>query len=199
MGVQRTMIELGVGVPDWPAFSDPGAAPAEVAKYGGQIWFRTPTVFAALRWLGASVAAAYAGQAASGAAAALAVVMAWRSRADMLLKGAALAVSVFLATPYAFDYDMVILLFAAAWLTKDALDNGAVHGGWLTAVALFLLPLLMLMVPARAHLQIAPLFLWPALLALVHRCLAADVPRRPTSLRAATSSAAARDSRGKSG
>jgi len=42
----------------------------------------------------------------------------------MSVKSAALAVAIFLASPYAWDYDMVVLTFAAAWLVQDARNTG---------------------------------------------------------------------------
>jgi arabinofuranan 3-O-arabinosyltransferase len=83
-------------------------------------WRRMPSVYPALRMLGAPSGWAYAVQALSGLAAALAVVLVWRGRASTPLKGAALVVATFLATPYAWDYDMIVLLFAAAWFWGEA-------------------------------------------------------------------------------
>lgn len=174
MPVQRTIVEMGVGAADWPVFADPNASPQAVALRIGQIWHRMPAIFTAVRWFGLSPAIAYVAQTVSTLAAAGIIIVIWRSRADLLLKGSALAIAIFLATPYAFDYDTVILLFAALWLAHAAGRRGALPGEELIIVALLFLPLLILLMPVK--LQIGPFVLWPALLVVLRRCLVLSAP-----------------------
>ena len=177
-------IDLSVmlcGVDAWLGFLDQMAYQGRLMELPHDDWFhRMPTVFAALRLAGVSLAAAYAAQLVSTAAAIGAVILAWRSRAATEIKAAALAVAMFLATPYAWDYDMIVLLFAAAWLARDGRRAALSTGEKLAAVALLVLPLPMLLLGVPLHLQIGPLALWLTLALLLRR--ARVLEHRPTAL-----------------
>lgn len=87
-------------------------------------WHRTPTVFAAFRLAGASIAIAYGAQAVSALAALVATVAVWRGGASQPVKSAALILATFAATPYAWDYDLPIVTFAIVWLWIEAARSG---------------------------------------------------------------------------
>ena len=48
----------------------------------------------------------------------------WRSSASFALKAAALCLSAMLASPYGYDYDMMIVAPAIAFLASDCLVHG---------------------------------------------------------------------------
>jgi len=86
----------------------------------------------------------------------------WRSAAPYPLKAAALCLATILATPYSFDYDMMVLAPAIAFLAVDGFIRG--FGPWektLLAV-LWLAPLIARSV---AHVSLVPLGV-PIMLAL---------------------------------
>jgi hypothetical protein len=131
-------------------------------------WHRMPTVFAAARAAGLPTEAAGAVQAVSAIVTAAVTFVVWRRPAPTRLKAAVLAVGMFLVTPYAFDYDMVVLLFAAAWLVEAAAGR---FRAWerLALGLLVALPLLMNLVTVGTGLQPAPLVLAAVLAFAVRR------------------------------
>lgn len=158
------------GVDAWMGFLDQMAYQRQLMELPHDDWFhRMPTVFAALRLAGGSVAAAYAAQLLSTALAVGAVIVAWRSRCTTEIKAAALAVAMFLATPYAWDYDMIVLLFAVAWLARDGRRAALLPAERIAAVALLVLPLPMVLLGTLLHLQLGPLVLWLMLALLLRR------------------------------
>src|SRR6185437_6127423 len=167
------IVDLSVmlyGVDAWLGFLDQMAYQRRLMELPHDDWFhRMPTVFAALRLAGASLAASYAAQLVSTALAVGAVILMWRSRAATEIKAAALVVAMFLATPYAWDYDMLVLLFAVAWLARDGRRAALEPAETITAVALLVLPLPMVLLAILLHVQIGPLVLWLMLALLLRR------------------------------
>ncbi len=144
------------GVAPWAAFLQAAPAAAEALAYGSDHWAKMPTVFAALRSLGAEVPLAYGGQGISAILAISVMIYLYRRGASLPLRSSALLFATFLATPYAFFYDLVVLIFAILWLDRgDTGPGGRFILGllWLAPIALWLL--------ARYN-QIS---LWPLLLA----------------------------------
>lgn len=150
---------LVFGMAPWVAFVQAAPAGAHALEYGAAHWAKMPTVFSALRLLGAEVPIAYGGQAASAGLAIMAVVYIWRRRTAIAVRAPALLLATFLVTPYAFFYDLVVLIFAILWLGRGGRGQAGQGGRfiltllWLAPVALWLL--------AR-YSQIS---LWPLLLA----------------------------------
>jgi hypothetical protein len=84
---------------------------------------RQSTVFAATSlWLGERAAGAI--QAVTTIGLAVIVWKVWRSNADTLGKGAVLALATPLATPYAFQYDLPLLIIPTCWWASEALRTG---------------------------------------------------------------------------
>jgi hypothetical protein len=167
------LVDLSVvlyGIDPWLGFLDQMTYQRQLMELPHDDWFRRmPTVFAATRLAGASVAAAYAAQLVSAALAVGAVILAWRSHATTEIKAAVLVVAIFLATPYAWDYDMIVLLFAAAWLARDGRRGALLPVEKITAIVLLILPFPMVLLAILLHLQIGPLVLWLILPLLLRR------------------------------
>jgi glycosyl transferase family 87 len=158
------------GIDAWSGFLESMAYQRQMMEMPHDDWFhRMPTVFAALRLAGSGVTSAYAAQMLSTALAIAAVALVWKSRCTTEIKAAALVVAVFLATPYAWDYDMIVLLFSAAWLARDARRSGYLPGEKIMIIALLVLPLAMILTGTMLGLQIGPLMLWLLLLLLLRR------------------------------
>lgn len=87
-------------------------------------WFKMPSIFAAVRLTGGSIAMAWAAQAASSAIAMGAVAFAWRRGGDTRLLMALLLVASLLCTPYCFEYDMVVFGPAIALVVSYGLEHG---------------------------------------------------------------------------
>jgi hypothetical protein len=83
-------------------------------------WNKLQSVYGFARELGAPGTAAWAMQALVSAAAAFAVVVAWKSRnTPFELKAALLPIAILLATPYVLYYDVPVLAVAGAFLFRQ--------------------------------------------------------------------------------
>lgn len=155
----------------WIGFFDRVMLQRQLMEVAALSWTRMPTVFAMMRLLDAGLAAAYLMQGLSAVAAAFAVGALWRGRCPLGIKAAGLAVGVFLATPHAWDYDTVVLVFAAAWLAKESVETGFQSWEKIAVVALLTLPALSFGPARLLGLQIAPVLLWLTMAVLLRRGL----------------------------
>lgn len=108
---------LCYGGEPWQAFLTYTAfTRVEVLEAGSTGFHKIQTVFAAARMWGASIALAYGAQAAVALFVAVSVARVWRSKAAVSYKAALLLIGSLLATPYALDYDLMLLAPAIAFL-----------------------------------------------------------------------------------
>jgi hypothetical protein len=168
------------GTGSWAAFIEQMAVNRSLLEMH-HLWHWLLTVYVAARELGAPPALSYALQTASAAAALAVIAIVWRRPGPVEVKAAALAVAIFLATPYANGNDAVVLLFAAAWLGHEGMRTGFLAWERIAVVALLLLPLLASTASIFAGVQLAPFVLWLVLALLVRRALG-----NPAAPRAAT-------------
>jgi hypothetical protein len=159
------------GFDTWIAFFDRMVLQRQFLETRAVAWSWMPTVFAMVRLVGASSAAAYLLQGFSAIGAAAAVAALWRQRCPLAIKSAGMVVGALLATPYAWDYDAVILVFAAAWLANDGIRTG--FGSWekMTVLVLLTLPALSVIPAKLLHLQAGPILLWLSLAVVMRRGL----------------------------
>ncbi len=113
-----------------------------VLEQGNTGWYKIQSVFAWARMWRAPIPLAYAIQAIASVAVGTALALLWRGAARFPLKAAGLCLAAVLATPYSFDYDMIVLAPAIAWLAVDGLEYG--FGPWekTALAALWLVPLI---------------------------------------------------------
>ncbi len=125
VAVLAAIVTVIFGTDIWPAFlAGTHFTRITVLEQGGAGFFKIQTVFAAVRMWGGPVGLAYAVQAAVSIGVTIATVLLWRSDARMAQKSAALCIAMLLTTPYALDYDMMILAPAIALLTADGFARG---------------------------------------------------------------------------
>ena len=115
----------GLGAAPWMAFLD--ALPElrlHGLEYSNTGFHKMQSLFAATRLAGGPVGLAYAlhGTLVAGLIAAIAWL--WRGEAATTLKYAALPVAAALATPYGFDYDLVLIGPAIAFMAAHGLERG---------------------------------------------------------------------------
>lgn len=103
---------------------------------------RMPSVYVSVRLLGADLGMARVLQAAVALAALATVCAVWYRGAALPWRGAAIAAALPLLTPYVFDYDLVLLAFAFAWLSEACLREGWQPGDTALLVALWIGPAL---------------------------------------------------------
>jgi alpha-1,2-mannosyltransferase len=147
--VVATTVAFGPDV--WHAFLDSTRfTRLVVLEQGDPGWHKMQSLFAWARMWGAPIPLAYALQGALVVGLAATLIWLWRSAAPYPLKAAALCLATILATPFTFDYDLMVLALAIAFFAADGFARG--FGPWekTALAALWLLPLV-----ARSVAQIA--------------------------------------------
>lgn len=158
---------FGPGI--WRDFAHNAPINLSVLETGIDFWPRMPTAFATVMMAGRGLHAAWLAQAVCALAAVAVVVTVWSRRAPIRVKGAVLILAGFLATPYAWDYDLVAVTFAVAWLVAEGRATGFAPYEK-TALALAIAqPFLVMPMLALVHWQCGFLMLWPALLLAARR------------------------------
>lgn len=122
-----------------------------------------PTVFSTVSLVLPVATVDYAGQGISTIIAAIVIFSIWRKQSGLRVKGAALALAAFLATPYAWDYDMVVLTFAAVWIVEDAERTGFLPWEKVIWLAVIIVPIPLMALAQYTGFQPAPIILWLAL------------------------------------
>lgn len=173
-----------LGLDAWAGLAHQSILQRGLLELGYTLWRRMPTTFATMRALGAGVPLAYASQILSGILAMAAVALVWRSAASMPVRASVLVTATFLATPYAWDYDLVATVFAVAWLTHEAERTGFRPWERISLAALVTMPLLLGPITKATQLQAGPIVLWAVLALATRRALdpvVAFSPRLPAS------------------
>jgi hypothetical protein len=156
-----TTLTFGVSV--WQAFLDSTHFTRTVVlEQGNTGWYKIQSVFSWARMWGAPISLAYALQGAAMVALAAAIAKLWRSASPYPLQAAALCLATILATPYSFDYDMMLLAPAIAFVAVDGLHRGFAPWEKTLLAALWLMPLL---ARSIAHVALVPLGV-PAMVAV---------------------------------
>jgi hypothetical protein len=115
----------GFGIETWTAFLASLPFSREVVIEQGATGFeKFQTLFGAVRLLGGTIPLAYAAQGASTVACAAVIARLWWTKADWRSRSAALLAGSLLATPYALDYDMMVIGPAIALLVSRGLQDG---------------------------------------------------------------------------
>ena len=136
---------FGVGV--WKAFPGQLIAQTGVNFPTSQdaTWGYLQSVYGLTRTLHGGAALAWAAQGVITVGVGIIVWLIWRSEVRYPLKAATLSAAALLATPYAFAYDMAALVIPAAFLASDQLERGVLLGEKTTWIALFGIPLAVLL------------------------------------------------------
>ncbi|MFA5041326.1 MAG: glycosyltransferase 87 family protein, partial [Bdellovibrionales bacterium] len=83
------------------------------------------TVFSAVRTVGGDMQTAYAVQTIVAIVAVLALIYIWnRRKLSLAIRGSSLCAAILLASPYSFEYDLVLLAIPIALLAKEGIENG---------------------------------------------------------------------------
>ncbi len=166
-----TTIAFGPHV--WQAFLDSTRfTRLVVLEQGDSGWYKTQSIFAWARIWGGSIPLAYALQGAVTVALGGALIWLWRGIASYPLKAAALCLATILATPYSFDYDMMVLAPAIAFAAADGRARG--FGAWekTALAALWLTPLVARSVAQATLIPIGVLVMLAVFILLLRRSTA---------------------------
>jgi Glycosyltransferase family 87 len=153
---------LAFGIGDWQAFlANLGFATA-VLEDGRLPWAKMPSVFAALRLLGAPVGWSYLAQAVLAGGVAVTVGLVWWRRVPLPLAAAVLTSGALLVSPHVNDHDLALLAVPIALLAWQAHREGWHRGEREIMAVGWLAPVITAMVAEPTHLQIG----FPCLLAI---------------------------------
>jgi alpha-1,2-mannosyltransferase len=136
---------------------------------GAPGFYKIQSIYAALRQLGVPGALANAVQLATTLGIAATMVVLWRASAAFELKAAALLLGCVLATPYALDYDLVVLAPAIAFLAVHGMRQGFAPYEATLLVALWVLPLFARQIAQLTAVSLTPIALLAAYGLILHR------------------------------
>jgi alpha-1,2-mannosyltransferase len=165
-------VTLAFGPDVWTAFLASTYFTRTVAlEQGVTGWYKIQSVFALVRMWGGGVDLAYAVQGAATIAIAAALAWLWRSKAAYPLKAAALLIGSILATPYSFDYDLMLLAPAIAFLAADGFERGFAPWEKTLLALLWIVPLFTRVVAEATLMPLAVPAMLLAFLFLLHRAM----------------------------
>jgi len=142
---------------------------AVVLEAGDPGWHKIQSVFSWVRMWGGSVATAYMLQAAASLAVGITLIRLWRSTAPFALKAAALCLSAMLASPYGYDYDMMIVAPAIAFLASDCLTHGWRPWDKTALAALWLVPIVARGIASATFIPLAVIIMIALYIAILRR------------------------------
>jgi hypothetical protein len=133
-------------------------------------YYKVQSVFAAARLLGSPTLVAYSLQVLVALGATGAVIWVWRRpTGDPDMRDAALMAATPLSTAFIFDYDLMLLAPAIAWLARKGLTDTALPYERTILVAAFLAPFVSRVVGMHTHLLLAPVCIAALLVVIVRR------------------------------
>lgn len=131
-----------LGLAPWSAFVNNLSYVTSLLDTGALPWERMPSVYVSARLVGLDVATARTVQGAAALISIAIVCLIWHRGAPLRWRGAAIAAALPLMTPYVFDYDLVLLAFAMAWLVDACLKDGWRMGDTALLIAVWIGPAL---------------------------------------------------------
>ncbi|RQR46263.1 DUF2029 domain-containing protein [Burkholderia sp. Bp9131] len=172
---------LAFGLGAWFAFAHGIHDAAQLVGAGHARLARMPTVFALATLAGWPAYVARGLQLLSAAAAAIAVVYAWRGACSYALRAATLACACLIVSPYLYDYDLTWYGLVIAWYARYAWTHGwrRFDREWL--LLMWVMPLAGLVLVPHLSFQFMPLVTLASLALLVSRIAQErhDVPSMP--------------------
>src|SRR5215471_388950 len=178
------MSVLSFGFEPWIAFLQQSHN-ARVALEQGQISLQLMvSPFAAARVAGLSIATSYAFQAGVVLIALSALLVAWRRKGPLGPRAAVLAAAIPLISPYAFNYDLVVLMIPLIWLIQTGMKSGLKKSEIAILPIVWVIPPLGWVLSWDSHILVTPLVLLAFLYVVLRRALAPEDPviENPVSL-----------------
>lgn len=167
------------GPETWRGFLNASAfSKSEILDQGAVGYQKMITVFACARLWGFSPALAYGAQTAASMFVLVATNRFWRSGADIRRKGAVLCIGSLLMTPFALDYDMMILAPAIALIAADGLAHGFRPWEKTALAALWLAPIVTRNFTEATHIPLGLLVMLAAFCLVVRHGLSGDTERK---------------------
>lgn len=165
---------LAFGPEIWLAFKASLTLTREIAlEEGNTGFYKMTSVFAAARWLGAGIDGAWVAQWLSTVVTAAVVFLVCRRPGSALLKGALVAAAAPLATPYGFDYDLMVLALPIACVAREGLAGEFLPWEPLALALAFALPIVTRNLALHTGLPLAPLVITGLLVVVARRLVRA--------------------------
>ncbi|MDB5650427.1 MAG: hypothetical protein JWL62_1947 [Hyphomicrobiales bacterium] len=161
---------VAFGAETWRGFLEITSFSREVLEQNRVGYEKMQSVFAMVRLLGGSVAAAYGAQALVAAAVIITLVRASRLKHPAQAVGALLVTGTLLATPFLLRYDLMLLAIPLVWLAREGVSGGLCKGEICIGIAVFALPLVPIEIAETSHMLIAPLVIGALFIVLARLC-----------------------------
>ncbi|WP_324140977.1 glycosyltransferase family 87 protein [Paraburkholderia sp.] len=146
-----------------------GMARELILEHDVRFWLASPSVFASLRLIGASLVAAGLMQAAIAVIAACGAWKIWRTTRDPALRAAALGTATLIVTPYVWHYELTWVGLSCAGLLATGLRRGWLRGEQPVLLLVWLLPVFEFVNQILRLPQTGPAILLLMLLAVLRR------------------------------
>ena len=142
VAIAMATASVGVfGLETWQAFITSIISVSEGVSNAVYPIHKMPTVFAAFHKSGLPREAAMIVQAIAAMGAITLIIWVWRTLKDMEMRAAILCAAAYLCTPYAYYYEMTILVFPAVVLVKKAMQSGYLRGEEIALGFLWIIPM----------------------------------------------------------
>jgi hypothetical protein len=146
-----------------------GMARQLIIEHDVRFWLASPSVFASLRLIGASLAAAGLIHAAIAVIAACGAWQVWRTTRDTALHAAAFGTATLIVSPYVWHYELTWLGLSCAGLLATGLRRGWLRGEQTVLLLVWLLPVFEFVNQIFRLPQTGPVILLLMLLAVLRR------------------------------
>lgn len=143
------------GISPWAAFFDNLPFAGHLLETGALPFFKIPTPLSGALMIGFSAQFSRIVQLICSVFAIISATYIWRNSNDHCIKASSLIVSALLASPFAFDYDLVILAPAIACLLAHTTQENKLRRSW--ALFFWTLPFLAPAMALITNIQVAPL------------------------------------------
>lgn len=183
VAIALTLVTIAVfGIESWQMFLQTLPLAGLILERGEALWPLMVTVYAAARQIGVGHFTALILQGTCALLAVIAVCFLWRRRAPLALKTGAAVTASTLATPYALNYDLAMLVLPIGWVVADLGRRNWLPGEKLLLGFVWTLPAWGWSVAEHTGLLVTPLFTAALLIAIIRRAMRlspTDVERIP--------------------
>jgi hypothetical protein len=160
-----------MGIDTWTAYFNNITYISSVLKNESAIWDRMPTIFSLIRLQGGSVGLAMALQLAMAVGTIILLFLVWRRDYPLPVRGSVLVLGIFLCSPYAFEYDLTLLVLPLAWFAWEKFHKNCTIGDILLFALVWLSPVLSLYPVQVARFNPEPLVIALFMLVIIFRAL----------------------------
>jgi len=150
---------LVMGVDTWIAYFKNINYAISILKNESGIWDRMPTIFALIRLQGGSSVLAMVFQTIMAVAIIILLFLVWHCEYPLPVRGSVLVLGIFLCSPYAFEYDLTLLLLPLAWFAVENFQNNWLTGNGVLFAVLWYSPFLDKMMIRTVNVHIEPLII----------------------------------------